>query len=699
MIVQRLRDLSITKKLAAIPVVLMVGITGILVYTLQTMSALETSSVLVNVAGRQRMLNQRHLREAVARAGGTDVDMEATRGLLANTVTTMIAGGDVPLGGGAFASVPPALTPEILDKLEEQREELQVFEQGVDAYLATQGAIHALEDEVPELLARSAAVDEAADRAVGLLERFVVGDETPVETEATEAEREAAEIAEALNVATAINLAGRQRMLNQRYVKEVLFVSQGGEADVATTRRWLTETLQALTKGGSAPLPSGSVDLRPVSDPAIQEAFRQQQSHLEGAFALGDRILDISGLAAQAAAQLEQLRAGNGALHVTVNDAVTLMGAAAGPVKRVMLIEMILGFAVCLIGGLWTFVMARQLLGPLAQTQRALTQLADGDLTGQVSVQSDDEIGQMGTALNLAIRSTREIADGISANAMQLGTSVEELDAVSQSMAGGAEQTSNQSAMVAAAAEEVSANVQTVSAASEEMGASISEIARNTTEATRIAGDAVNVAERANGMVGRLSSSSEEIGQVVQVINSIAQQTNLLALNATIESARAGEAGKGFAVVANEVKELAGETSKATEEIGRQIEAIQADTTAAVQAISEISDIIGRIHEMQGTVAAAIEEQGATSAEITRNVSEAARGSGEIAGNITEVAKVAEGTSSGVSQIRTAASEMGQMATSLQQVVARFRIAGPASDVPRAEEPTTLDVPVAVPAT
>src|SRR3712207_4671236 len=166
------------------------------------------------------------------------------------------------------------------------------------------------------------------------------------------------------------------------------------------------------------------------------------------------------------------------------------------------------------------------------------------------------------------------------------------------------------------------------------MGASINEIAQNAAEAARVAGTAVQAAEETTRTVSKLGVSSQEIGEVVKTITSIAEQTNLLALNATIEAARAGEAGKGFAVVANEVKELAQETAKATEDIARRVDAIQADTAGATTAISGIAGIISQINDFQLTIASAVEEQGATTAEMNRSVSEAATGSGEIAGSI-----------------------------------------------------------------
>ena len=259
------------------------------------------------------------------------------------------------------------------------------------------------------------------------------------------------------------------------------------------------------------------------------------------------------------------------------------------------------------------------------------------------------------------------------ANANSMASAAQELTAVSQSLAANAEQTSNQANVVSAASEQVSKNVQTVSTSAEEMSASIKEIAKNAGEAAKIATAAVKVAENTNVTVNKLGESSTEIGNVIKTITSIAQQTNLLALNATIEAARAGEAGKGFAVVANEVKELAKETARATEDIGQKIEAIQTGTKGAVQAIVEITSIISQISDISNTIASAVEEQTATTNEITRNVSEAAKGTTEIAQNIVGVATAAKSTTSGASDTQRSASDLSRMASELQKLVGQFK--------------------------
>jgi len=262
----------------------------------------------------------------------------------------------------------------------------------------------------------------------------------------------------------------------------------------------------------------------------------------------------------------------------------------------------------------------------------------------------------------------------IAQNADSLASSAEQLNAVSQQVAGNSEETSTQAGVVSAAGEQVSKNIEVVATSSEEMSASIGEISKNSAEAARIAKQAVEAATATNQTIGRLGDSSTEIGNVIKLITSIAEQTNLLALNATIEAARAGEAGKGFAVVANEVKELAKDTAKATEGISHKIQAIQEDTKGAVAAIAEVGAIITQISDISTTIASAVEEQTATTNEISRNATEAARGSNEIAQNIGGVASAADSTSKGANDTLGAAKSLAEMASQLQELVGQFRI-------------------------
>ena len=296
-----------------------------------------------------------------------------------------------------------------------------------------------------------------------------------------------------------------------------------------------------------------------------------------------------------------------------------------------------------------------------------------GDLTRVVAVSGHDAIGQIGEVLTEFLSDLRDSLRSITDHAHSLSTAAEELSAVSQSMSSNAEETSAQAKVVSSTAALVTGNIQTVASAAEDLTSSIHAIARNAADAAAVATTAVSVARDTNDTVAKLGESSAAIGKVAKMITAIAQQTKLLALNATIEAARAGEAGKGFAVVANEVKELAKETAQATEDIGLRIEAIQADSTSAVEAIQQIGTIVGEIHDKQTSIAGAVEQQTITTNDIRRSAVEAATGSDEITQNIAEVARAAQGTTSGASDTQTAAGELARMAAALQGLVGHFR--------------------------
>jgi len=300
----------------------------------------------------------------------------------------------------------------------------------------------------------------------------------------------------------------------------------------------------------------------------------------------------------------------------------------------------------------------------------ACESLGQGDLTVALQPKSDGDI--ISISFTAAVRSLRETICQLAESSTSLASASEELSATSSQMSNNAEETAAKAGAVSAAAEEISVNVQTVVDGSDQMAASIRDISSSAHQAAKIANAGVQTAAETNSKVGKLGESSRQIGEIVKVITSIAGQTHLLALNATIEAARAGAAGKGFAVVANEVKELARETAKATEDIRRKIEAIQSDTTDAIQGITEVSNIIAQINEIQAAIAAAVEEQSATTGEIGRNMADVAKGNLEVANNITSVATAAKSTTEGAAYTNKAAGELAGLAATVQSLVSQF---------------------------
>jgi methyl-accepting chemotaxis protein len=353
------------------------------------------------------------------------------------------------------------------------------------------------------------------------------------------------------------------------------------------------------------------------------------------------------------------------------------------------------------LGLLLAFLIGRSIVRPIAGMTGAMEQLATGDTSAPIPAQDfKDEIGAMAKAVGVfkesmieaerlaqlqreeqakkaerqqAIESCIAGFDGSMRQLLDaLAAAARELRSTAESMSSTAEETTRQASAVAGASDQASSNVQTVAASTEEMAASITEISRQVVHSSQVAGKAVEAAGRTNETMQGLADAAHKIGEVVSLIQDIASQTNLLALNATIEAARAGEAGKGFAVVASEVKSLATQTGKATEEISGQIGAIQTSTKGAVEAIKSIGGIITEINDISANIASAMEEQGATTREITRHTQEAARGTGEVSQNIAGVNRAASETGAAAAQVLASADELGKQAERLRAEVDQF---------------------------
>ena len=478
---------------------------------------------------------------------------------------------------------------------------------------------------------------------------------------------------------------------NKKLAADVAFSQAQAEARLEEVRKSLPEKtaaieslIKAFKTGFEACGPSVAYAAKTATPEESLKAAARLQSECEAVMAVAltgstKMVEDLMVYTANESVRLTK----------ELDATILTVGVAAG-------IGLLFGLAIAM------FVAINGLSRPIARLKVVMEAFANNDLQHDVpGIKRRDELGEMARTVEVFKTNGLEVArmkvaqeagefrnvQQRKADMMKLANDFEgavgeiiqtvssaavELEASANSLTTTANRTEQLSTVVAAAAEEASSNVQSVASASEEMSSSVNEISRQVQESARIAGEAVLQAQNTNDRVNALSESAKKIGDVVKLISSIAQQTNLLALNATIESARAGEAGRGFAVVAAEVKALAGQTSRATDEIGQQITSIQLETEGSVEAIKEIGVTIGRISEISSMIAAAVEEQGAATQEIARNVQQASQGTSEVAANISDVQQGSSDTGSASAQVLSSAQSLSVESNRLKTEVASF---------------------------
>jgi methyl-accepting chemotaxis protein len=476
------------------------------------------------------------------------------------------------------------------------------------------------------------------------------------------------------------------------------FLATRDQKGVATFKTNLGRAQQQISELEKADLPPGlAALLGPIKTGVAKysDAFDKASTNLLLADELNSK--SVAPLAASAVDKMHDIKEAIGeASRKTNAETEERIGST------ITTQEMVAG-AATLLGLLIAFLIGRSISRPLNGLTSGMQELAAGNF-GVVlpGLGRQDEVGDMAQAVEtFKVKAEQKARDEAEAKMKQdqvtalqrkqdmqklandfesaVGEIIEtvssastELEASASILTATAERAERVTATVASASEEASTNVQSVASATEEMASSVNEISRQVQESARIASEAVDQAQKTNARVGELSKAAARIGDVVELINTIAGQTNLLALNATIEAARAGEAGRGFAVVASEVKALAEQTAKATGEISQQINGIQAATDESVVAIREIGSTIGKMSEIASTIAAAVEEQGAATQEISRNVQQAAQGTQQVSSNIGDVQRGASETGSASSQVLSAAQSLSRDSNRLRTEVGKF---------------------------
>ena len=477
--------------------------------------------------------------------------------------------------------------------------------------------------------------------------------------------------------------------LRQAQVAEKDYMLRGGPAPYAEFKARAEEFKALLGKAGLDSSARGTLQ------GALDSYLGSMESYVQSAEKISGIVKSMGDIFAAIEPNFDKIDA------FTVAGAEEARHTAATARDSIRMVIIAASAVIILVFSLAGFTMARAIVKPIVSLTDCMARLARKDWTADIpALDRKDEVGQMARAVDVfkqsGIENERLLAaqqaeetmkaarqrsidshiaefDRMIGDALQtVSAASEELQATAQSMTATAEETQRQATAVAAASEQATTNVQTVAAASEELASSISEIGRQVTESVNIATQAVSEAERTNRQIQGLAEAAQKIGDVVKLINDIAGQTNLLALNATIEAARAGDAGKGFAVVASEVKSLATQTAKATEEISAKIAEMQSATESSVTAIGAIGGTIVRINEIATTIASAVEQQGAATAEIANNAQQVSHGTREVSSNIVNVTQAVSETGSASAQVLSSAMALAKQSETLRSQVDGF---------------------------